>query len=891
LEPVSVSLAIALLPYVLSVMLSLSLSAYGYRHRQIPAARPFIVFTLGQALWTQGYIGELVAETLPGKVAWDSYQFIGMFVATTATLYIAIRYTGKPVRHPRRLLQWLLVIPVLVTAAALTEPLHHLMRGSAHIVPGKLVGALWYDFTLIDSLGFLYAYGVLLWATGILISHHHRGNYLVRRQTAVLVTGFLIPVVLVTFFLFYHPWPQRDASPFVFLLSGLVQGLGLFRVRLFDLLPVAREVLFEEIAAGVLVVDVESRIVDLNPAAQALLGMSQAAAVGRNISEVATRAALTLPDPSCQAQVSQTRGADGDVRWIEATSQFLDDAHEVHRGTIVILRDVTDARQRAIELENSHNELERKVRERTLALSEEVAQRRQAEAALIESEQRFRAIFTQSFQLVGLLDPNGTLLDCNDAALAIVDCQLNDVVGRPIWETPWWSHSSEQAERLRLAVGTAASGEFVRFEVTHRTAAGGLRDVDFSLKPVKDDQGRVILIIPEGRDVTDLKRSERERQGLAVKLLQAERLEALGRLAGGVAHDFNNLLTVIVGDLSLLHESATLEGDHAEAVQGALDATRRAAALTRQLLAFSRRQVIEPKVFEPAECLQNLKPILDRVLGEAVMFTLDVIGEPGPVFMDPSQFEQVVMNLVVNARDAMPNGGHLTVELAPATDGEASKLARTDESFVRLTVTDSGIGIDEQDLPHVFEPFFTTKGPSKGTGLGLATVHGVVTQAAGTVTIESEKNRGTSFRVYLPCCSTACDSAVTGNPLTPNARPVGRVLLVEDQASVRELVARTLTRFGFVPLAHSDARSALEYAIANCDAFDVVLTDVVMPNMGGRELADALRQVRPSVPIVFMSGHADDTVLRGNVERSREHFIAKPFTPAALVEKLHRVLS
>jgi CheY-like chemotaxis protein len=258
--------------------------------------------------------------------------------------------------------------------------------------------------------------------------------------------------------------------------------------------------------------------------------------------------------------------------------------------------------------------------------------------------------------------------------------------------------------------------------------------------------------------------------------------------------------------------------------------------------------------------------------------------------MDPSQFEQIIVNLAVNARDAMPNGGALKITLYMEAPEQSTDDLPAVDSVIRLTVTDTGEGIDETVLPHIFEPFFTTKGPNAGTGLGLATVHGIVTQASGRIVVDSEKGRGTRVRITFPCCATKPNAAPTEAKTTPQQRSNYRVLVVEDQDSVRHLVTRSLQRFGFTPIAYANAQSALEFANVNGNAFDVVLTDVVMPGMNGRALADELRRRHPSLPIVFMSGHVDDGVLRQGVERNQEHYIAKPFSPVELANKLRSVL-
>jgi PAS domain S-box-containing protein len=891
-EPFSVIHLATLTPYLFSILVSLALAFYGYRRRTVIAAKPFIAFAIGQALWTQGYVCELLATSLTWKIIWDSYQFIGMFTIAIAMLITAQESVQQKHVATTRYLVALGIIPLLVTLIALSEPLHHKLRTSARIDPSYPYGALLYDFTVIDYIGLIYLYFTTFYAITVLTKRFFLGNYLVRRQTLVLILGFSVPLILGSIFFFlYNPFPQRDTSPFLFLFCGLILGLGLFRVQLFNLLPIARETLFEEITDGVLVIDSNERIVDVNLAACRFLQTTESKVIGKSLSDTAELLKFTLPKDSQPKPLTKLLNANGQNCWLETTKKPVSDARAKPCGSLVILRDVTAAKQRELELEAIRETLEQKVIERTFALRNEIEQRKQVDAALVSSENRFRAIFNQSFQFVGILDRDGTLLDANQSALDLIDSPREAVVGRPFWDTPWWTHSNEHSARLRNAIHSASNGNFERFEVTHLSKHNVIHYVDFSLKPVLDDQNQVILIIPEGRDVTDLKRSERERQALTAKLQQAERLEALGRLAGGIAHDFNNLLTVIIGDISYLRDNIPHGIDEAEGFESALAATDRASSLTRQLLAFSRRQVVEPKAFPPAENLRQLQKLLERMVGETITLKLDIDSAPSYLFMDSSQFEQIIVNLVVNGRDAMPNGGTLTISLTNKPPDGKSPDSTSPKPEVYLTVTDTGDGIDESVLPHIFEPFFTTKGPNEGTGLGLATVHGIVTQATGRISVESKKGKGTCIQIQLPQCAAPKSSIslkrkVDTYPTTKNC-----VLVVEDQDNVRDLVTRSLIRFGFHTHAYRSGEVALEFFKRNRDTIDIVLTDVVMPDMNGRALADELRLIRPSIPIVFMSGHVDDGILRKDVEHYQEHYIAKPFTPNALAEKLNEVLA
>jgi PAS domain S-box-containing protein len=424
------------------------------------------------------------------------------------------------------------------------------------------------------------------------------------------------------------------------------------------------------------------------------------------------------------------------------------------------------------------------------------------------------------------------------------------------------------------------------------------RDHEFEYRMIAAD-GRVVWL----RDVVTVVRGNdgslrlrgimldvSERKRLEEELCQSQKMEAVGRLAGGVAHDFNNLLTVIGGYSDLLM-SALPAGHPARGMaEQVRSAGERASALTRQLLEFGRRSVVAPRPVDLNVLVSGLDNILRRVIGEDVRLTADLAPNLWAVRADPGQIEQVIMNLCVNARDAMPRGGALTVSTRNLVlDDEYARTrpdARTGEHVV-LSVSDTGSGIPSGVLPRVFEPFFTTK--THGTGLGLSTVYGVVRQACGHVAVESEVGRGTEFRVYLPRSdgSPAPDSSAVRS-----ASPPGRetVLLVEDDEAVRSLVRAVLEVRGYTVLAASDGREAVALGRSFAGRIDLVVTDVVMPELGGREAAEELTRMRPELKVLFVSGYTDDAVVRHGVREAEVAFLQKPFTPAALAARVREVL-
>jgi CheY-like chemotaxis protein len=386
------------------------------------------------------------------------------------------------------------------------------------------------------------------------------------------------------------------------------------------------------------------------------------------------------------------------------------------------------------------------------------------------------------------------------------------------------------------------------------------------------------------RDITN------QRQ-LEAQLAQAQKMEAIGRLAGGVAHDFNNLLTVILSYSELLLEDLPVDSADRDDVTQIRKAAQGASELTRQLLAFSRQQVLQPKVVDLNASVSGIERLLARVLREDIRLRCTLAPDAGTIRVDPGQLEQVIMNLAVNARDAMPSGGMLTVETAnvdlDAAYLQAHPMAKPGR-YVMLAVTDTGMGMDAATQARIFEPFFTTKDVGKGTGLGLATVQGIVQQSGGFIWVYSEPDHGTVFKIYLPRVDEPAsreDAAAA-----EDVRGSETILVVEDVPAVRAVTREMLKRYGYQILEAADGMTALQVAADFKDPIHLLLTDVVMPDLSGRDLAESFRTSRPATRVLFMSGYTDDAVVRHGILQEGISYLQKPFTPASLAKKVRTVL-
>jgi len=498
----------------------------------------------------------------------------------------------------------------------------------------------------------------------------------------------------------------------------------------------------------------------------------------------------------------------------------------------------------------------------------------------VASETRYRALFENAAEGIIAIDPDSKRFQFFNPALCAMFGYAPDEFGRLTLAD---IHPKEALEKLLDEIRTLTSGTPLVSPATPCLRKDGtpfVADVHGSLIEIADRK----VIFGFFADVT-------ARLRLEAQFLQAQKMEAVGRLAGGVAHDFNNLLTVIQGYGELLHASLADDPERRESLGEIVKAAERAAALTRQLLAFSRQQVLEMRILDVGAVVADTEKMLKRLIGEDVEVVVVKPAALGRVKADPGQIEQVVLNLAVNARDAMPGGGSLTISVDSVT--EPAPLEGFPEilpagRWVRLTMEDTGCGMDAETLSHAFEPFFTTKERGKGTGLGLSTVYGIVRQSGGFVQVTSGPGKGTAFRVYLPRSDEKKTSGV--RPSVRSRQGTETVLVVEDEAAVRNLVRAVLERKGYVVFVAHDGAAALDLVDKHTGAIHVLLTDVVMPGMNGREQAERIVKDHPGVRILYMSGYMDDAVMRHGIVESGVAFLQKPFTPLALARKVREVL-
>ena len=477
---------------------------------------------------------------------------------------------------------------------------------------------------------------------------------------------------------------------------------------------------------------------------------------------------------------------------------------------------------------------------------------------------------------------DGTIVSWNVGAESIYGYSASEALGKPrrILLPP------EQSDELPGIVESLKRGGTLQaYESAHVRKDGQRIEVSLMFSPVKDASERVVGAAAIARDLT-------QRKGLEAQLRQSQKMESIGRLSGGIAHDFNNLLGVILGYGGILEERTDTDNELRRCVQEIKKAGQRAAGLTRQLLAFSRQQVLEPKVLNLNTVVADISKMLLRLIGEDVELNTALQADLGRVKADQGQIEQVIMNLAVNARDAMPTGGKLTIETANVSVNEScarenSQLGKGE--YVRLRMSDTGLGMDKHTQNHIFEPFFTTKDKDKGTGLGLSVVYGVVKQSGGHIGVSSEPGKGTTFTIYLPLVPDAVERERPAH-VAQSYQGSETILLVEDEDSLRILTRGLLTQSGYAVLDATNATQALEVAGNHAGDIDLLLTDVVLPGMSGATLANQIAQRCPEMNVLFMSGYTANVVAAQGVLEGGTFLLQKPFEPEALRKKVREVL-
>jgi two-component system, cell cycle sensor histidine kinase and response regulator CckA len=632
--------------------------------------------------------------------------------------------------------------------------------------------------------------------------------------------------------------------------------------------------LLHELPDAYLCLDRELRVIDLNASAGSLLRADSGDPVGAALGTVVAPSLAESISASCLRARREGRPVHTRERLEDGSRGRNLRIHALPNGYAVQIWDEAQPSSRGTGIPGEA----------------EIARLREMESKLRESENRFRAlidrlevgIFIVRRQRIGYANPHARRIFGYSEADQVAGGSLTGLIIEQ-------DRASMQELINSCLSGDGASGQILLRGIRRD---GALVEVEVQgiRTKIQGEPSFIGILV----DVTERERTTALLREREEKLRHAQKLEAVGRLAGGIAHDFNNLLMVIQGSVNLILMESTGEDQHRSDLEEIVRATERAAELTRQLLAFGRKQVLRPKVISLNTALEDLNKLISRVIGADIELRTELSPDLQSVRVDPGQLEQVILNLVVNARDAMPGGGILTLRtedwMLTEEDAARAPYRVLPGSYIRLTVSDTGFGMPTNVLSQAFEPFFTTKPRGKGTGLGLSTAYGIVKQSNGYIWLSSQIGRGTSVEIYLP--------RVEEKPEAPRAsvavsipRGSGRVLLVEDQEPVRIVTRRLLEQGGYSVLEAASGHEAVQMYDECGGAVDLVLTDVIMPQMNGRELAAHLRARNPNLRLLYMSGYADNRAVRRGADGADDEYIQKPFTPKDLLSKMHSVLT
>ncbi|SLM32852.1 putative Histidine kinase [Desulfamplus magnetovallimortis] len=529
-------------------------------------------------------------------------------------------------------------------------------------------------------------------------------------------------------------------------------------------------------------------------------------------------------------------------------------------------------------------------------LNKEICNHIKTQKSLKEKELKLRGLFDQLFQFSGVLSPSGIIQDVNQTALDLIGCSALDVKNRFFWETPWWNHDAEVQRKLKKSIELAGKGEFVRYNTSNITQTGDVRNIDISIKPVLDEFGNVLFLIVEGRDITELKVAEQEKRAMTLRLQKAQKMESIGTLAGGIAHDFNNILSAIFGynQLAMLHLS---DPEKLSIYLDKIDiSSKRAGELVKQILTFSRNTEHKKQPLQVSSIVMEAL----KMIRSTIPSTIDIkshISTNSVILGDSTQIHQIMMNLCTNAYHAMEEtGGVISVtlertELPDGSDVAIFSIAPIEPGmYIKLTVHDTGKGMDKETMEKIFEPYFTTKAVNKGTGLGMAVVHGIVAGHNGYIDLTSEVGRGTQISIYLPVFQSS--SALNFTEPEPVVISGGNefIMVVDDEESIITSTKELLKDYGYRVKVFSNGVDALLEYKQNFANFDLIITDVTMPKMTGVELAKRILEIKPDQPIIICTGHSDLIDAEKAAAMGICEYYEKPLIAENLIKVIRKVL-
>jgi PAS domain S-box-containing protein len=891
-----------LIPLSIAAVLSLGLAVYGARRRGVAGASAFVLMMSALTLWSITYALELGNTELSNKIFWLKAEYPGIVLLPVFWLVFSLQYSNSQIwrKYGRRVLVLLLIVPITTVILAWTNEWHHLIWQRIELNAGGSTSILELTYGRWFWIHVTVSYLYLIWGTGIVVNMVFRTRTVYRRQAVVILLGALIPWFGNVLYVFGpNPVSGLDLTPFSFTLTGSVLAWSVFRYRLLHLMPVALRVVFDGMDDGVIVLDSSNRVVDVNPGAQYMLGISRLTDIGRDAGDVLS----SWPEQVERfREVMHTRTEvsleiEGELRHFSLYISPLSSEDDPSEGRVLVLRNVTE-RKRA----ESH-------KERQLLFSR--ALNRIGDAVITQSDRQ-----SLLDTLAGVM---GEALEVDRSSIYEIRFADEVVEGLCEWLNPdhpdiaatkatyplsafeagatemrrtkhWMESHFDNRNPVLVADGSAAvlhesmsvrsllwypfafrdygyyalifnqvefDREWQQEELTFLDAA--TRQINLALQKLSLIQDREKTGGELTKSNQHLSDTLTELQSAQERLVQRERLAAVGQLAAGVAHDFNNILTGIIGYADLLKTAPDVPDDVREDLGRIKTSGRQAARLVEQLLDFSRQSFRKPRTIDLIPYLEEVVEFLRRIVPENIHLNLEHEASRMWIHADDTQLQQLMTNLVLNAKDAMPDGGRIKLSVEHRSMNGDAVCAISQEQiegeWIVLKVSDTGSGIPPEVLPRVLEPFYTTKVVGAGSGMGLSQVAGIVSQHEGHLTVESDVGSGTTISIFLPPSSGEHHSEDVGDPGRLTAGEGRTILLVEDNPTARDVSRAMLLRLGYNVLIANNGVEALSLYSDREQEIAAVLSDVVMPEMDGIELFTALHELNPDVRMVLMSGY------------------------------------
>ena len=835
----------ALIPAVLTVAI--------LRHRPNLGALSFSILMAAVSLWAFVALFEVGAPDLQTKIFSYQIKYIFIVIVPLAWLIFTLYYSNHIRILKRHHIILLLIVPVLTLVLVATNSFHHLMFRRFEMVTADGLSLIYPHFGPLFWVHTLYSYLVLLTGFIFLIKHLIDFPSHYRHQVAVLLIGGMTPwIANIVFILGIGKFAYFDFTPVAFTISGMAFMWGISRYQLLDIIPIARDLIIQNMYDGIIVVDDNENVVDINQTALTLLKVPATGVVGARAEHI--------------------------ISWWSTLKRYPE---SFEKGQFPVIELELNGRPHLLQLRRAPIRVHDKSLGHVLTLHD-VTAAQSAQRALVESEARFKSLSENAPVIIFSLDETGVFNYVNPAWEHLLGHERQEVLGKPLMDFTH-PHNDQPIEKIfrQLINGQAAAAD-LDIQLIHKD--GSLRLFSASAAANADTEGRVTGIIALAKDVTEEQRLQRQ-------LIESQKMEAIGTLAGGIAHDFNNLLMGMQANLSLMRLETANSGSLQEKIRRIEDQIQNGASLTRQMLGYARKGKYALTVFDLNQLVQETLHVVKRT-NKGVVVHQQLYEKPANLRADQGQIELVLLNLFINAVDAMPEGGELTVGTRLMDDPREPRDHNppVQGSWVELSVQDTGIGMDEATQKRIFEPFFTTKEMGRGTGLGLASVYGVIKNHGGSIQVHSSPGAGSTFQVILPAAQRLVQASNVSKEIVSAPIGCGKILLVDDEPLILQYCHEMIKSLGFKVLSAPGADEALTIYKKQGDSIDLVILDMVMPKTSGLQLLEQLKVINPQIKAIISTGYSLDSRIINAMVCGHLQCLKKPYTRDELAAAIARVI-